>query len=202
MKRLLRSLFFWDTSAKGVFFALTFLFVGSSLWFTLFQMLWTCGSSLVQLNFMSDRYVYEVGAWAAGELLVILYSAAVFLRATWLLVVNCRRNRRWLPLWGALAAAAAGAGGALFCFSPLPPLLQAVAEFRVPLTTWRPIVPSRLFGVAYLAAVLCMTAGGFLMVKAYARAEGRRLREAVSRRAAVLWGIDRKSTRLNSSHNA
>ena len=58
MKRLLRSLFFWDTSAKGVFFALTFLFVGSSLWFTLFQMLWTCGSSLVQLNFMSERCAY------------------------------------------------------------------------------------------------------------------------------------------------
>ena len=55
--------------------------------------------------------------------------------------------------------------------------------------TLQPIVPSRLFGIVYLAAVLCMTAGGFLMVKAYARAEGRRLREAVSRRAAVLWGV-------------
>ena len=189
MKRFFRRLFFWDSSAKGILFALTFLFVGSSLWFTLFQMLWTCGSSQVQLNFMSDRCVHEIWTWAAGELLIILYSAAVFLRATWLLVVNCRRNRRWLPLWGALAAAALGACGTLFCLSPLPPLVQAIAEFRAPLMTWRPIVPPRLFGIVYLAAVLCMTAGGFLMVKAFARAEGRRLREAVSRRAAVLWGV-------------
>ena len=39
MKHLLRKIFFWDAPAQGAFFGLTFFFVCSALWFTLYQLL-------------------------------------------------------------------------------------------------------------------------------------------------------------------
>lgn len=77
MKTLLRKLLFWDAPAQGVCFALTFFFVGSSLWFTLYQMLWLSSCGLVQLNFTSERCAVEIGVWAGAQILITAYSLIV-----------------------------------------------------------------------------------------------------------------------------
>ncbi|MBQ6472800.1 MAG: hypothetical protein IJJ33_12520, partial [Victivallales bacterium] len=81
MKPLLLKLFFWDAPAQGAFFGLTFFFVCSSLWFTLYQLLWLSDCGLVQLNIMSERIEHEIRLWAIVQLLIAAYSLAVFCRA-------------------------------------------------------------------------------------------------------------------------
>ena len=72
MKHKLCKLFFWNTPAKGVFFALTFFIVCSSLWFTFYQTLWLSDCGLVMLNNMSDSYEREIQVWAVIQLLITL----------------------------------------------------------------------------------------------------------------------------------
>ncbi len=191
MKRILRKLFFWDSPAKGAFFALTFFFVVSSLWFTLFQMIWLSDCGLVQFNIMSECTEREVQVWAGVELLIALYSLIVFCRALWLLAVNCRRGRKYLPLICVLGSMALWLCGGLFC---LAVFLYFYKSFIYILlgeigSSAPAFLPSRMFGLAYLVAVLCMVAGGFCAVKSFVSAEGKRLRTAVSKAGVALWGV-------------
>ena len=98
MKQLLRKIFFWDVPAKGAFWAITCLFVGNSLWFTLYQLLWLSDCGLVSFNFMSERFEREVLVWAVGHLVIVFYALTVFLHALWLLFKKCRRKRDYQPI--------------------------------------------------------------------------------------------------------
>ena len=194
MKHKLCKLFFWNTSAKGVFFALTFFIVGSSLWFTFYHTLWLSG--LVTLNIMSDRSVCEIVVWAAGQLLITLYSLAVFLRAVWRLIGKCHQQHDYRPLCCVFPALAVWVVGGLFCLVPLFYLLKVLrcygGEFPSSLPAWvAPFsnLPAGWWGAAYLVAVLCMVAGGYFMVKGFAQGEGKRLHDVVSKPGVALWGV-------------
>ncbi|MBO4345299.1 MAG: hypothetical protein J5833_06070, partial [Victivallales bacterium] len=191
MKRLLRKLFFWDASAKGAFFALTFFFVVSSLWFTLFQMIWLSGCGLIRLNIMYEHIDREWLVLAVVELLIALYSVIVFCRALWLLVVNCRRDRKCLPLFCVLGSMALWLFGGLFCFVTFLYSYRLFSCFLLgEIGSSAPaFLPSRMFGLAYLGAVLCMVVGGFCAVKSFASAERKRLCTAVSKAGVALWGV-------------
>ncbi len=191
MRQLLRKLFFWDSPAKGVFFALTFFFVVSSLWFTLFQMIWLSDCGLIQLNIMYEQIDREGQVWAVVELLITLYSLIVFCRALWLLVVNCRSGRKYLPLFCALGSMALWLCGGLFC---LVTFLYSFRLFNFFLLgeiggAVHAFLPSRMLGLAYLGAVLCMVVGGFFAVKSFVSAEGKLLRTAACKAGVVLWGV-------------
>ena len=195
MKHILCKLFFWNTPAKGVFFALTFFIVGSSLWFTFYQTLWLSDCGLVMLNNMSDSYEREIQVWAVGQLLIALYSLAVFLRAVWWLIGNCRRRHDYRSVCCVFSAMAVWVAGGLFCLVPLFCLLNVLscygAFFRI-LPAWvAPFanLPAGWCGAAYLVAVLCMVVGGYFMVKGFAQGEGKHLHDVVSKPGVALWGV-------------
>ncbi len=77
MNHLLRKIFFWDEPSQGAFFALTFFFVGSSLWFTFFQVLGLLDYGLVHIDFSAfseGKFFREMNEWALGQLPITLYS--------------------------------------------------------------------------------------------------------------------------------
>ena len=195
MKHKLCKLFFWNTPAKGVFFALTFFIVGSSLWFTFYQTLWLSDCGLVMLNNMSDSYEREIQVWAVIQLLITLYSLAVFLRAVWRLIGNCRWHHDYRPLCCVFPAMVVWVAGGLFCLVPLPILLKVLScygGFFGGLPAWvAPFanLPAGWWGAAYLVAVLCMVVGGYFMVKGFAQGEGKRLHDVVSKPGVALWGV-------------
>ncbi len=186
MKRFLRKLFLWDAPpARGAFFGLTCLFVGTSLWFTLFQLLWLSGSRLVQQQSGAERSLYELEAWAIGQLLISLYSLTVFLRAGGRLGGLCHRNRNWLPMLGACGATLLWVAAALVCLLPFIWLARIIGstQWMTPL----PALPPHGWSVIYLVVVLCLFAGGFLTVKACSCAERKPLRAAVNKAGIALW---------------
>ena len=77
MNHLLRKIFFWNEPSQGAFFALTFFFVGSSLWFTFFQVLGLLDYGLVHIDFSAlseGKFFREMNEWALGQLPITLYS--------------------------------------------------------------------------------------------------------------------------------
>ncbi|MBQ7178389.1 MAG: hypothetical protein IJS08_13320 [Victivallales bacterium] len=197
MNHLLRKIFFWDEPAQGAFFALTFFFVGSSLWFTLFHVLGLSDCGLVHIDFdtLSEGKLFrEMSEWALGQLLITLYSTVVFLRAAWRLIVHCKRNRTLLPVLSWLASMTLLIVGGLFCLIPLVYLLKhfAIHYWDSGLPDWMAVFdwfsPGG-WGVAYLVAVLCMTAAVFFLVRSFARMEGKPLRNALCKAGIVLWGV-------------
>ncbi|MCR5380843.1 MAG: hypothetical protein K6G44_07670 [Lentisphaeria bacterium] len=197
MKHKLCKLFFWNTPAKGVFFALTFFIVCSSLWFTFYQTLWLSDCGLVMLNNMSDSYEREIQVWAVIQLLITLYSLAVFLRAVWRLIGNCRWHHDYRPLCCVFPAMAVWVAGGLFCLVPLFCLLNVLRSYggvfySSSLPAWvAPFanLPAGWWGAAYLVAVLCMVIGGYFMVKGFAQGEGKHLHDVVSKPGVALWGV-------------
>ncbi len=197
MKTILRKLLFWDDPAKGAFFALTWLFVASHLWYTLFQTLWMMDSRLVQLNNpMNTLFEGHEGvlcAWVAGQLAIALYSAVVFLRALWSMAVTSYKRRRYLPLAFACVAAALCLLFALYSHLPFAQLWVWVHGFFVAgPTAWMELLawlPCEYWGMAFYVIVLCTAVFGFLTILAFVSADGKKLRNAVGKASAVLWGI-------------
>lgn len=199
MKRMFGRMFYWHDSARGACFALTWLFVGSWAWFTLLQLLWLSDCGLVQLDFQSqnDSEVYAIQAWAAGQLVILLYGVTVLLRAIWLLVCSCRRDHRYRLLFGVLAAAGMGIFGlmqiALVLFVAcllLNPVDALPASPRVPV--WVPLVSEISPGqwwLVYLADVVMIVLGGFWCVESCVKGERKRLREALGKPSLACWGI-------------
>ena len=188
MKHVLKKFFFWNTSAHGAFFALTFFIVGSSLWFTFLQMLWLSNCGLVQFTPMTDRCEPEVQVWAIVQLMIVLYSLVVFLRATWLFVQNCRKNHHYRPLYVAFPAMLVWLCGFLFCLLPLSYLYKNFILYEQTKNLLSSLPPDRL-GIAYLAAVLCMVAAGFFVVQSMAHAEGVSLRKTPCKAGLALWAV-------------
>ena len=195
MKSLLRKLLFWDAPAQGVCFALTFFFVGSSLWFTLFQMLWLSNCGLVQLNFMSERCAVEICVWAGGQILITAYSLIVFLRALVSFARHCIASHHYKTLSSAVAALFVWLCGGLFCLVPSFHLINSFVfdeKGRKLIPCWIPLftsLPPHGWWLAYLVAVLCMVAGGFFLVRTVARAENKPLRAALCKTGVVLWCV-------------
>ncbi len=197
MKHILRKIFFWGVPAQGVFFWLTFFFVCSSLWFTLFQLLGLSNCELVHIDFdtLSEGKLFrEMNEWAAGQLFITLYSTVVFLRAAWLLFVHCKRNRTLLPVLSLLTSMALLIVGGLFCLIPLVYLLKhfSIHYWDAGLPEWMAafawLSPGG-WGLAYLTNVLCMTAAGFFLVRTFARMEGKSLHNTLCNAGVVLWGV-------------
>jgi len=197
MKPLLSKIFFWDTPAQGAFFGLTFFFVCSSLWFTLFQLLGLSNCGLVHIDFdtLSEGKLFrEMNEWMAGQLFITLYSTVVFLRAAWLLIVHSKRNRTLLPVLSLFTSIALLIGGGLFCLVPLVYLLKhfAIHYWDSGLPEWMAVfswLSPNGWGLAYLVAVLCTTAVGFFLVRTFARMEGKPPRNALCKSGVVLWGV-------------
>lgn len=195
MKQLLRKIFFWDVPAKGAFWAITCLFVGNSLWFTILQLLWLSDCGLVQLNVHAveaGKISCGVWIWAAGHLAIILYSLAVFLRALWLLIGNCRRMHNFRPVLFVCVSMIEWLCAALFCLVPLFYLFKILSVYgHVSLVEWSfPLaIPPDRWWLANLVAVLCMVAGGFFIMRTFVQAEQKKLHDAVSKVGVVFWCV-------------
>ena len=195
MKHLFCKLFFWDAPAQGAFFGLTFFFVCSTLWFTLYQLLWLSNCGIVQLNFMSERLEREIHVWAVVQMLIAVYSLAVFCRALWLLVRSCHMLHNYRPLLCVFPSIALCVCCGLFCLIPLFSLLKVLSPYGSPfgdLLKWMPLfsgLPPRCWGLAHLVAVLLMALGGYFTVATVARGTGVSLRQVVCKPGLVLWGI-------------
>ena len=195
MNHLLRKIFFWDEPAQGAFFGLTFFFVCSSLWFTLYQLLWLSNCGLVQLNIMSERIEHEIRLWAIVQLLIAAYSLAVFCRAIWLLGKSCHLLHNYRPLLCVLPSIVLCVCCLLFCLVPLAFLLKIISTYGSPFSTlpkWMSLfsnLPPQSWGIAYLFAVLLMTFGGFSIVAAVARGTAVPLRHSLCKPGIALWGV-------------
>ncbi|MBQ7179352.1 MAG: hypothetical protein IJS08_18185 [Victivallales bacterium] len=195
MKHLILKLFFWDTPPQGAFFALTFFFVCSSLWFTLYQLLWLSNCGIVQLNIMSERLGRELFVWAVVQMMIAAYSLAVFSRAIWLLGKSCHLLHNYRPLLCVFPSMALCVCCGLFCLVSLFPLLKVFSPyggFFSSTPKWIALfscLPPRSWGIAYLVAVLLMTFGGFSIVAYVARGTGVALRETVCKPGIALWGV-------------
>ncbi len=195
MKPHLRKIFFWDAPAQGAFFSLTFFFVCSALWFTLYQLLWLSNCGIIQLNFMSERMEREILAWAVGQMLIAAYSLTIFCRAIWLLCKNCHLHHNYRPLLCVLPSILLCLCSFLFCLVPLASLLNVFSPYGSPFNTppeWMSLfssLPPRCWGIAYLVAVLLMVLGGFFIVTAVARGTDVTLRQVLCKPGLALWGV-------------
>ena len=195
MKPLLRIIFFWDAPAQGAFFGLTFFFVCSSLWFTLYQLLWLSDCGLVQLNIMSERIEHEIRLWAIVQLLIAAYSLAVFCRAIWLLGKSCHLFHNYRPLLCVLPSIALCVCCFLFCLVPLAFLLKVFSTYGSAFNNppkWMSLfssLPPQSWGIAYLIAVLLMVLCGFFIVAAVAMGTAVPLRHSVCKPSIALWGV-------------
>ena len=195
MKHFIQKLFYWDAPGQGALFALTFFFVCSALWFTLYQSLWLSNCGIVQLNIMSERLGREILAWAVVQMLIAAYSLAVFSRAIWLLCKNCHLLHNYRPLLCVFPSIALYVCSGLFCLVPLFSLLKVVSPYGGIFSStprWVSLfssLPPQYWGIAYLAAVLLMTLGGFSIVVSVARGTGVALRQTVCKPGIALWGV-------------
>ena len=193
---MLCKLFFWDAPAQGAFFALTFFFVCSVLWFTLYQMVWLSDCGLVQLNIMSERFDCEIRVWKVGQLLIALYSAAVFLPALLHVVQHSFAKQIYSPLYCVFPAMLEGLCALYFCIVPFFHLQKVFSTYwwsDMPCGTppgWLPMfssLPPQWWGVAYFAAVLVMAASGYLVIASFAHATAVSLRQAFCTGGIALW---------------
>ena len=195
MKQLLRKIFFWDEPAKGAFWAITCLFVGNSLWFTLYQLLWLSDCGLVRFNFMSEHFEREVQMWAVGHLVIVFYALTVFLRALWLLFKKCRKKCDYRPILYVGASIIEWLCTAFFCIVPLFYLLHVLSHYGEPfsiLPDWMSMfegIQPHGWWKGYLIAVMCMVVGGFFIVRTFVQAEQKKLHDAVSKIGAAFWCV-------------
>ena len=138
MKHLILKLFFWDTPGQGALFALTFFFVCSALWFTLYQSLWLSNCGIVQLNIMSERMEREIFAWALGQMLIAAYSLVVFCHAIWLLGKSCHLLHNYRPLLCVLPSIVLCVCCFLFCLVPFAFLLKMISIYGSAFSTTLP----------------------------------------------------------------
>jgi|GEM_PF-2409441 len=186
MKALLKKLFCPDSPARTAIFAWTLGTVGVYL---LFSFVFFCD----RLGFLTWGGLVA-GNWYLAALEIGLLALILFLnclRPWGAPFVKARRFRPLLRVIPALLAFGAG----LFCCGAALPVLDSNVCLHCGRCDAEPLIPTRFhlgpqqWFFLFLAGIVLLAAGYFLLARALGAGEGKKLRQVFGKGTLLLWGI-------------
>ena len=187
MKKLLFKVFFVPDCARGTAFALTLLFLGNYLWFSLFHLVLLWGG-------ISPRWT-EI--FVGLMMLTTIYALALGVVALVGLVKVLRRERRFKSLWHLVPAGVCFAFGAFGFVRVFPPLYlfeklgggDGEVYLNPGLSDGIPGLPPEYWAALFFLSLLLILASGLFLTAVFTTAAGKRFRSAFGAATLSVWGV-------------